>query len=105
MSNDLLFITFGYIGSCLIGIMFIPQVLKTIKTNKTDDLSIIFLLMNTVAVLTMIPYSIHFNLIPVLIGNISVGICNSILLYYAIKNHFKKEENKKTLKNEDCFFI
>jgi len=75
--------------------MFIPQVLKTIKTNKTDDLSIIFLLMNTIAVLSMIPYSIHFNLIPIMIANSSVGICNSILLYYAIKNNLKKEENKE----------
>jgi uncharacterized protein with PQ loop repeat len=101
MSKDLLFITFGYIGSCMIGIMFIPQVLKTIKTNKTDDLSIIFLLMNTIAVLIMIPYSIHFNLIPIMIANSSVGICNSILLYYAMKNNLKKEEGNKEENKEE----
>jgi MtN3 and saliva related transmembrane protein len=95
MNKDLLFITFGYIGSCMIGVMFIPQVLKTIKTNKTDDLSIIFLAMNTIAVLSMIPYSVHFKLTPILIANTSVGICNGILLYYTINNSINKKEIKE----------
>ena len=40
---NLLFITLGYIGSCMIGGMLIPQVVLTIRTNKTKDLSIGFL--------------------------------------------------------------
>ena len=89
---NLLFIILGYIGSSMIGIMLIPQVYLTIKTNKTDDLSVIFLIMNMIAVVTMIPYSIYFQLYPVLIANSSVGICNSILLCYTIKNQNSKNK-------------
>lgn len=72
--------------------MLIPQV---ILTNKTKDLSIVFLLMNMVAVSSMIPYSVYFNLTPVLIANSSVGICNSILLYYTICNYYSDTQNIK----------
>ena len=77
----------------MIGCMLIPQVILTIKTNKTKDLSIGFLLMNMLAVSSMIPYSVYFNLIPVLIANSSVGICNSILLYYAVCNYLSDRKN------------
>ena len=94
--KDLLFNILGYVGSCMIGSMLIPQVYLTIKTKKTKDLSTGFLLMNMVAVSSMIPYSIYFNLIPVLIANSSVCICNSILLYYTLSNYYSE---KKTIEN------
>ena len=103
IEKDLLFNVLGYIGSCMIGCMLIPQVILTIKTNKTKDLSIGFLLMNMFAVSSMIPYSIYFNLIPVLIANSSVCICNSILLYYTLCNYYsenKKTENDNSNKNQ-----
>ena len=84
----LIYISLGYIGSSLIGIMLIPQVYLTIKTNKTEDLSIVFLIVNMFAVLSMVPYSIYFSLYPVLIANSSVGTCNCILLYYTIRNNY-----------------
>ena len=96
---NLLFITLGYIGSCMIGGMLIPQVVLTIRTNKTKDLSIGFLLMNMIAVSSMIPYSVYFNLIPVLIANSSVGICNSILLYYSIMNYYSEKKNIENKNN------
>ena len=52
IEKDLLFNVLGYIGSCMIDCMLIPQV---ILTNKTKDLSIGFLLMNMFAVSSMIP--------------------------------------------------
>ena len=93
IEKDSLFNVLGYIGSCMIGCMLIPQVILTIKTNKTKDLSIGYLLMNKLAVSAMIPYSIYFNLIPVLIANSSVSICNSILLYYAVCNYCSEKKN------------
>jgi uncharacterized protein with PQ loop repeat len=91
-----LFNTLGYIGSSMIGIMLIPQVYLTIKTNKTDDLSILFLIMNMTAVSNMIPYSIYFELYPVLIANSSVGICNSILLYHTVKNQYVRNKTESS---------
>ena len=89
-----LFNTLGYIGSSMIGIMLIPQVYLTIKTKKTDNLSILFLIMNMTAVSTIIPYSIYFELYPVLIANSSVGICNSILLYYTVRNQYVRNKTE-----------
>jgi uncharacterized protein with PQ loop repeat len=80
----------GYFGSCMIGIMLIPQVYLTMKTKKTDDISLEFLLMNMLAVFSMLPYSIYFKLYPVIIANSSVGLCNSILLYYKLQNRYIK---------------
>ena len=101
IEKDLLFNVLGYIGSCMIGCMLIPQVMLTIKTNKTKDLSIRFLLMNMLAVSSMIPYSVYFNLIPVLIANSSVSICNSILLYYAISNYCSEKKNIENNKDKE----
>lgn len=89
---NLLFTILGYIGSYMIGIMLVPQVYLTMKTKNTEGLSIIFLIMNMVAVSAMIPYSIYFRLYPVMIGNSLVGICDSILLYYTLKNQYSHKK-------------
>tara|TARA_B100000900_G_C20476844_1_gene673805 strand:+ start:716 stop:1000 length:285 start_codon:yes stop_codon:yes gene_type:complete len=92
MSNDFIFEILGYLGSGCLSIMMIPQVYHTIKTKKTDDISIKFLLFNLLAVCFLIPYSIHFKLYPILSANFSVFICNSIILYYAISNRINQRE-------------
>ena len=76
IKDDLFFITLGYIGSLMVGLMLIPQVYLTTKTNETENLSSFFLIMNMIAVSAMIPYSLYYELYPVLIANTSVGICN-----------------------------
>lgn len=86
ISQALIYTIIAYIGSCIAGIMLIPQVYLTIKTKKTDDISLEFLILNMLAVLAMIPYSIYFKLHPVLIANLSIGFCTSIILYYKIHN-------------------
>ena len=96
ISQNLLYTILGYFGSCMIGSMLIPQVYLTINTKKTDDISLEFLIINMVAVSTMLPYSIYFKLYPVLIANFSVGICNSILLYYKIQNRYIKNKQLET---------
>ena len=37
ISQALIYTIIAYIGSCIAGIMLIPQVYLTIKTKKTDD--------------------------------------------------------------------
>ena len=71
ISQALIYTIIAYIGSCIAGIMLIPQVYLTIKTKKTDDISLEFLILNMLAVLAMIPYSIYFKLHPILIANLS----------------------------------
>ena len=90
---DLLFTIFGYIGAGCLSVMTIPQVLLTIKTNKTEDISIKFILFNLLAVSFLLPYSCYFKIYPILGANCSVGICNMIILYYCIRNYNKKSKS------------
>ena len=93
MNYDLLFEVFGYLGAGCLSIMTIPQVLLTIKTNKTDDLSIKFIIFNLLAVSFLLPYSCYYKIYPILIANCSVGLCNLIILYYCIRNYKRKKSN------------
>ena len=42
------------------------------------------------AVFAMLPYSIYFKLYPIIIANLSVGLCNSIIIYYKLQNRYIK---------------
>ena len=97
MTDKIVFDILGYFGSSLLTIMMYPQVYLTIKTNKTDDLSINFVVLNFIATICLVPYSIYYNIIPIAIANISLLICNFILLSLYIKNTFcnKKINNNK----------
>tara|TARA_B100001093_G_C26665409_1_gene943757 strand:- start:580 stop:858 length:279 start_codon:yes stop_codon:yes gene_type:complete len=86
MTLDNIFNIFGYIGAGFLSVMMIPQVYLTVKSNKTQDLSVKFLFLNLTAIGFMLPYSIYFRLYPILITNCSVGICNAIILIYALRN-------------------
>ena len=88
MNLDELFNIFGYIGAGFLSLMMIPQVYLTIKTNKTDDISIKFLICNLGAIAFLLPYSIYFQIYPILIANFSVFVCNTIILSYAIRNKY-----------------
>ena len=70
MSVDYIFTIFGYLGAGCLSIMMIPQVWHTVKTKKTEDLSIKFLLFNMLAICFLLPYSIYYRLYPILISNI-----------------------------------
>lgn len=84
-----MFEIFGYIGAACLSVMMIPQVYLTIKTKKTDDISIKFIVFNLLACCFLIPYSIYFRLYPILSANFSVTICNLILLYYCLHNLYR----------------
>ena len=90
MSYDFMFTIFGYIGAGCLSVMTFPQVWLTIKTNKTEDLSIKFIIFNLLAVSFLVPYCSYYKIYPILIANCSIGICNLIILYYCIRNYYKK---------------
>lgn len=84
--NDEIFIIFGYIASIIGIIMMFPQVYLTIKKNSTEDLSIKTVFMNFMAQLFFLPYSLYFKLYPLLVANISIGICDTIILTIFVRN-------------------
>ena len=71
---------FGFIAAALTTIAFIPQVIKTWKSKKADDVSIVMLLMFITGLLFWIIYAIETNALPVLIANIITFILNVTIL-------------------------
>ncbi len=77
ISSDFL----GYMAAALTSIAFVPQVIRTWRTKKGDDVSIWMLMLFISGLLFWIVYAIQIDSIPVLIANIITFTLNiSILL-------------------------
>ncbi len=72
--------TFGFIAAALTTIAFLPQVIKTWRTKKAEDVSITMLLMFITGLLFWIVYALKMNALPVLIANIITFILNVTIL-------------------------
>ncbi len=72
--------TFGFLAAALTTIAFLPQVIKTWRTKKAEDVSIVMLLMFITGLLFWIVYAIQINALPVLIANIITFILNVTIL-------------------------
>ena len=81
----------GYLGSFLISIILIPQVIKTFTTKETKGLSYIFLLIGFFASVLMVVYGFFINALPIVIANIIYMICNISLLI--MKYNYDKLNN------------
>ena len=71
---------FGYIAAVLTTAAFLPQLIKTLKTKKADDVSLITLIMFIIGVLCWIIYGYHISSIPILIANLITLILNLLIL-------------------------
>ena len=71
---------FGFIAAALTTTAFLPQVIKTWRTRKAEDVSIVMLLMFITGLLFWIIYAIQTNALPVLIANIITFILNVTIL-------------------------
>ena len=78
---------FGYIAAILTTAAFLPQLIKTLKTKKAEDVSLITLIMFICGVGFWIIYGYKISSAPILLANIITLILNlSILiskLYYS----------------------
>ncbi len=72
--------TFGFIAAALTTIAFLPQVLKTWRTKKVEDVSIVMLVMFTTGLFFWIVYAMQTNALPVLFANIITFILNLTIL-------------------------
>ena len=71
---------FGYIAAVLTTAAFLPQLIKTLKTKKADDVSLITLIMFIVGVLCWIIYGYKISSIPILLANLITLILNLLIL-------------------------
>ena len=59
----------GYIGSILISITFIPQIVHTYKIKDSSGISKPFIFINMIGTVCMLIYGVYENLVPVIISN------------------------------------
>ncbi len=71
---------FGLLAAALTTVAFLPQVIKTWRTKRAEDVSILMLVMFITGLLFWIVYAIQVNAFPVLIANIVTFILNVTIL-------------------------
>ena len=71
---------FGYFAAILTTVAFLPQLIKTLKTKKADDVSLITLIMFITGVASWIIYGYKISSSPILIANIITFMLNLFIL-------------------------
>ena len=75
---------FGYFAAILTTLAFLPQLIKTLKTKKAEDVSLITLIMFLTGVLSWIIYGYKISSTPILIANIITFFLNLLILIFKI---------------------
>ena len=87
--NSLKIEFFGYFAAILTTAAFLPQLIKTLKTKKADDVSLVTLIMFISGVGSWIFYGYKISSFPIVLANIITFILNLFILiskiYYAKK--------------------
>lgn len=76
---------FGYAAACLTTLAFLPQVIKTIKLKKTDEISLVMYILFCTGVLFWLIYGILVHDIPVLAANAVTLSLAVIILFFKLK--------------------
>ena len=71
---------FGYLAAILTTAAFLPQLIKTIKTQKADDVSLITLIMFICGVFSWVIYGFLISSIPILTANVITFLLNLSIL-------------------------
>lgn len=77
------------IAGTLTSIGFVPQIIKIIKTRKSDDVSLLQPLILSIGFVFWLAYGIILQEIPMILANIFGLSCNLILLGFKIKDAFR----------------
>ena len=79
---------FGYFAAILTTSAFLPQLIKTLRTKKADDVSLTTLIMFIIGVFSWIIYGYEISSKPILIANSITLILNLLILISKI--YFQK---------------
>ena len=75
---------FGYLAAILTTLAFIPQLTKTLKTKKAEDVSLTTLIMFLTGVAAWIIYGIQISSKPILIANLITFLLNFLILVFKL---------------------
>jgi uncharacterized protein with PQ loop repeat len=75
----------AYIGICIVSINLFPQIFLIIKNQNADSVSYLTYALNMISSFLLIIYALHFNLIPILVGNIMIFITSFSIIILKFK--------------------
>ena len=81
---------FGFASSILITIMFIPEVVHVYKNSDAKAINYSFLHLNLLASVLALVYSIHNNIVPMTITNVSAGMFSIVMYHFKYVNELKE---------------
>ena len=81
---------FGYFAAILTTAAFLPQLIKTLKTKKADDVSLVTLIMFISGVISWIIYGYKIDSLPILLANTITLVLNLSILISKIYYSYKK---------------
>jgi MtN3 and saliva related transmembrane protein len=82
---DFLLPIIGFAATCFAVSSTIPQIGKALKTKKSDDVSIRFIIVLIIGLLLWVVYGIGKNDIVLIIGNSTAVALNTFMLYLKVK--------------------
>jgi MtN3 and saliva related transmembrane protein len=77
--------TVGYAGGFFLTLVLVPQLYKTYKLKKADEISGIFIFMSIITSILFLTYAILIESNPIIVSNIIVLIQNLLMLGLKIK--------------------
>ncbi len=87
----------GLTSSILIAVMFVPQVIHVYKTKDTAAINYTFLGLNMVASSLGLVYSIYFNIVPMIVANMSAGLFSLTLMGMKFINDRSKSVDESSV--------
>lgn len=81
----------GLVSSILICLMFVPEIVHVYKHRDAKAINYSFLHLNLIASVLALVYSVHYNVIPMTITNVSAGIFSLTLFHFKYVNELKGE--------------
>jgi MtN3 and saliva related transmembrane protein len=73
---------FGYLGCVFLVITLVPQLVKTYKTKRADDISPIFVVLALFTTIIYLTYGILIDEKPIITANSILLFQNFLLLYF-----------------------
>ena len=84
-----------YIGGCVLSVQTIPQIIKSIKSNSTKDLSYLFLCINIFGLMLMDMYGLFKNAPPLYVPTTCSMVLSMILLIIKLFQSYKVNNSEQ----------
>jgi MtN3 and saliva related transmembrane protein len=86
----------GFAAAILSTLSFLPQVIKSLRTRRMDDINLLFLVMLIAGLVCWTVYGFMLMQWPLIAANVVTLTLNLILLFLKLKNGNKNSQEKKS---------